>query len=195
MFGCCSSYKICSIDNTCLHTSDPDYSDCKFLKNKKIYGGKSMEIKITISNINDIIEAISKLTEVITSVGISSTIPSNVKKDKTSKTTTVQTSEVQTSEVESLANDTLVQPTKNPVKKMEAPKLEPITDVLPDILEPKKEEPTFTFEEVKAKFTVLVQAGKQAQMKAYIESKGWQKISDIPREAYASVMADIGKEV
>lgn len=54
--------------------------------------------------------------------------------------------------------------------------------------EPAEDEPTFTLVEVRAKLAGLSQAGKQAQVKALIESFGAAKLTDIDPAKYAAVM-------
>lgn len=54
--------------------------------------------------------------------------------------------------------------------------------------EPAEDEPTYTLVEVRAKLAGLSQAGKQAQVKALIESFGAAKLTDIDPAKYAAVM-------
>lgn len=54
--------------------------------------------------------------------------------------------------------------------------------------EPAEDEPTFTLVEVRARLAGLSQAGKQAQVKALIESFGAAKLTDIDPAKYAAVM-------
>ena len=79
------------------------------------------------------------------------------------------------------------EPAKEPEVEVE---LEPGIDedivVLDD--EPAGDEPTFTLVEVRAKLAGLSQAGKQAQVKALIESFGAAKLTDIDPAKYAAVM-------
>lgn len=79
------------------------------------------------------------------------------------------------------------EPAKEPEVEVE---LEPGIDedivVLDD--EPAEDEPTFTLVEVRAKLAGLSQAGKQAQVKALIESFGAAKLTDIDPAKYAAVM-------
>ena len=79
------------------------------------------------------------------------------------------------------------EPAKEPEPEVE---LEPGIDedivVLDD--EPAEDEPTFTLVEVRAKLAGLSQAGKQAQVKALIESFGAAKLTDIDPAKYAAVM-------
>lgn len=54
--------------------------------------------------------------------------------------------------------------------------------------EPAGDDPTYTLVEVRAKLAGLSQAGKQAQVKALIESFGAAKLTDIDPAKYAAVM-------
>lgn len=70
------------------------------------------------------------------------------------------------------------------------PEPQPVIDedivVLDD--EPAGDEPTYTLVEVRARLAGLSQAGKQAQVKALIESFGAAKLTDIDPAKYAAVM-------
>ena len=52
-----------------------------------------------------------------------------------------------------------------------------------------KEVPAFTIEEVRAKLTAISQAGKQTQVKELISSFGASKLTEIPKEKFAEVLA------
>lgn len=78
-----------------------------------------------------------------------------------------------------------VEPTKEPEVELE-PGIDEDIVVLDD--EPAEDEPTFTLVDVRAKLAGLSQAGKQAQVKALIESFGAAKLTDIDPAKYAAVM-------
>lgn len=77
------------------------------------------------------------------------------------------------------------EPAKEPEPQPE-PGIDEDIVVLDD--EPAEDEPTFTLVEVRAKLAGLSQAGKQAQVKALIESFGAAKLTDIDPAKYAAVM-------
>ena len=77
------------------------------------------------------------------------------------------------------------EPAKEPEVELE-PGIDEDIVVLDD--EPAEDEPTYTLVEVRAKLAGLSQAGKQAQVKALIESFGAAKLTDIDPARYAAVM-------
>lgn len=77
------------------------------------------------------------------------------------------------------------EPAKEPEVELE-PGIDEDIVVLDD--EPAEDEPTFTLVEVRAKLAGLSQAGKQAQVKALIESFGAAKLTEIDPAKYAAVM-------
>ena len=48
-----------------------------------------------------------------------------------------------------------------------------------------------TFEAVRAKLAAVAQAGKQAEVKKLLNKYGAAKLSDIPKNKYAELMADV----
>ena len=62
--------------------------------------------------------------------------------------------------------------------------------------EPKEEVPTeqaISLEEVRAKLTALSESGKQAEAKDLITSAGAKKLTEIPKEKYAELLAKAEK--
>jgi len=52
-----------------------------------------------------------------------------------------------------------------------------------------REEPPVTLEEVRAKLAALSQAGKKAEAKALLDQFGVAKLTDLPADKYAEVLA------
>ncbi len=74
-----------------------------------------------------------------------------------------------------------------PAKAEPAKKPETVEEtIIPD--EVGEDEPTYTLVEVRSKLAGLSQAGKQAQVKALIESFGAAKLTEIDPSQYAAVM-------
>ena len=195
VFGCCSKYIQCSNKGECIYLHESDYGGCQYRKNleagKNFYKTKKyeeeviMEIKVTITNLEDLVQAMSKLAEAM---------KGNNSEDKAATPAKVTKQKAEKKEQES--------PTPNPVKRQDPVINEPLPNQVmieePVIEEPVIEEEdlfgspepekTYTFDEVKAKLASLSQAGKQNEMKQLILSFGASKLSDIPVEKYSELM-------
>lgn len=81
-----------------------------------------------------------------------------------------------------------------PAEAKKPAKSEPVADVeTPAEPEPEPTpEPEYTLEQVRAKLAALSQDGKQAQVKKIITEAGAKKLTEIPPEKYAEVMAKAG---
>ena len=171
MFGCCSSYQKCSELKHCIHEGIPDYQDCGYnrnLKAGKIYyrkGVRIMEIKITISNIDDILKAINGLTN-----AVKGTI----------------------APVAPVAPVAPAAPVVAPVAPVApAAPVAPVEDFDDFLNEPPTQ--VYTFDAVKAKLSKLSQSGKEKEVKQLIMSfTKTCKLSDIPVESYPELMDKAG---
>lgn len=185
VFGCCSSYANCSDVGYCIRTDD-FYQGCQYRKNLEaghnFYNKKEekiMELKITITNAEEIVQAINNLASALKGVN---TAPQKTEEKKTS-TKAVET------KTKTVEKPPVVEPLPC-VTEYVAPVVEESFD---DMFGDPAVDKVYTFEEVKAKLAALSQSGKQAEMKQLIMSYGVTKLSDIPAEKYTELMKKVEK--
>lgn len=128
-----------------------------------------MDIKITIEA-PGLVAAINSLAEALAGSKSGSTTVVNYAPEVTATAEEPIAQEVETNE--------------EPDKSEPTPDPDPAP--APETTEPA---PTVTLEEVRAKLAKLSQAGKQAQVKALITQFGASKLTEIPAEKYAELMA------
>ncbi|MDQ7790449.1 MAG: hypothetical protein RDU41_10440 [Clostridia bacterium] len=82
-------------------------------------------------------------------------------------------------------------PAETPEPVKEEPKPEPEPEVQPAPEAPAEPEaPAVTLEQVRAKLADLAKSGKQAEVKKLITKHGGTKLTDIPADKYAELLAE-----
>jgi hypothetical protein len=140
------------------------------------------EIKVTVSA-PELEKAIERLASAIGS-------PLVVTEEKKSASRSRKAAEPTPAIVESVTKDeadrtvvTYESTTPDPVEEVD-----PIMD---DLLGDAPVEATYTIDDIKAKGTALVQAGKSAQLKAIVNGYGVARVSEIPADKFADAMAKL----
>lgn len=83
---------------------------------------------------------------------------------------------------------TLAQQPSKVVKESKKVKTEQVQDA--EIATDKQPENTVTLETVRAMLADLMQSGKQAEVKDLLKKHGGEKLSDIPKKNYPTLLAD-----
>ena len=137
-----------------------------------------INVKISAPELVDALNAVAAALggKIVNAAAQQTAAPENAKGKSTPKTDTKKAAE-QKPLASAPAQESIV----------EEPATEPETDTSEEPLEEVKE---YTTEEVRAKLTALSQSGKQAQVKALITKYGAARLSDIPADKYAAVMAE-----
>lgn len=79
---------------------------------------------------------------------------------------------------------------KKEIQKVETPEYEPDE---PKPTKEKKEEVSYTLQEVRARLAVLTKTGKKAQVQELLNSFGAEKLSQIGQENYPELMRKAGE--